>query len=255
MIVNGDDFGRNESANRGVIDAFARGLISSTTIMANQTGFDEAVELARAHDLDAHLGVHLVLTEGTPLTDPIRRRSRFCDEDGAFRMWEAGLRPWRFVREDRDCLVGELRAQVARVRAAGFAVTHVDSHHQVHNHWGVASCVIVVCDQLEVPYVRLARNIGPGIGVARSAYKRTFNARLRKSGHARTQWFGVASDWLHETGTESHRPGHLDVELMTHPQTDPEGRLVDTLSDTELGELLAPIPGVASATSYSGARR
>ena len=255
MIVNGDDFGQNQLANRGVVDAFARGLISSTTIMANQPGFEEAIELAHSHRLGAHLGIHLVLTEGLPLTEPIRRRPRFCDGEGAFRMWEPGARPWRFGREDRDCLVEELVAQVNRVRAAGFAVTHVDSHHQVHNHWGVGSGVMAVCKKLSLPYVRLARNSGSGIGVVRSAYKRTFNARLRREGLARTRWFGAASDWLHLNEARAGDVELDDFEVMTHPQIDPDGRLVDTISGIELGELLAPIPGVASATSYSGVQR
>ena len=42
-------------------------------MMGNGAGFDEAAELAHAHGLGDRIGVHLVLTEGVPLTDAIRR--------------------------------------------------------------------------------------------------------------------------------------------------------------------------------------
>ena len=43
-IVNADDFGRNSRANQRINECFQNNKISSTTVMANMPGFDEAIE-------------------------------------------------------------------------------------------------------------------------------------------------------------------------------------------------------------------
>lgn len=255
VIVNADDFGYHEAANRGIVRAFEQGLVSSTTLMANQPGFEEAVELAHALRIQDHVGVHLVLTSGTPLTDAMRRSARFCDSDGVFRGWREEGHVWRVSGPDREALIQELTAQLSRAREAGLPVTHVDSHHHAHNEWGVAGCVFAVARAMRVPGVRLARNCGPGIGVASSAYKRAFNGRLHRLGLARTRWFGGIGDWLHLRAVEGDDASLGDFELMTHPVLDEHGRIVDSYErGQELAPMLAPVTAEGTFISYTGAR-
>ena len=255
VIVNADDFGLDSSTTRGIVDAFERGFVSSTTLMANQPGFDEAVELAHERGLEHHVGAHLVLTSGNPLTEPIRRLGRFCDAEGRFRGWNADGRTWRLSAHEREATVRELSAQVERIRSSRLPVTHLDSHHHVHNDWAIGSCVVAVARSAKVARVRIARNCGPDIGAASSVYKRLFNFRLRRNGLAATRWFGDAGQWRHlrERGTSAASLD--DFELMTHPAVDERGRVVEVLSDGRtLEEVLAGIAGVGDAVSYSGAR-
>jgi len=255
VIVNADDFGLGPSVNEGIALAFERGLISSTTLMANGQGFDDAVELARERRLEAHVGVHLVLTEGTPLTSPIAALSRFCDAEGQFRVWSAGSRAWRLAAHERDAVVRELGAQVDRVRAAGLPVTHLDSHHHVHNEWAVANCVIAVARATGVRRVRIARNCGAGIGAGSAAYKRILNGRIRRRGLAGTRWFGEAEHWLQLRAEGTDEASLADFEVMTHPVRAADGSLLDAVSASEdLEALLAPVTPARGAVSYSGAR-
>jgi hypothetical protein len=72
LIINADDFGLSTSVNRAVVASLQASLCSSTTIMANQPAFLEACQLAHDHRLFDRVGVHLVLTEGSPLTEAIK---------------------------------------------------------------------------------------------------------------------------------------------------------------------------------------
>lgn len=255
MIVNADDFGLDESVNRGIVLAFERGLVSSTTMLANQSGFEHAVELAHAHRLARHVGVHLNLTTGAPLTEPIKFVRRFCDADGAFWSWIADSHVWRVAGPERDALIRELRAQVERVRAAGLPVTHVDSHHHVHNDWGVGGCVVAVARQLGVSRIRIARNCGRGISLASRVYKSAFNRRLSRGGFAGTRWFGDVDDWIYVRERRPDRAAIDDFELMTHPTLDERGVVVDAYSGgRELAALLEPVDELHSAVSHAGAR-
>jgi chitin disaccharide deacetylase len=255
VIVNADDFGLDSSTNRGIVAAFERGFVSSTTLIVNQPGFDEAVELAHERGLEQHVGAHLVLTSGRPLTEPIRRLERFCDSEGVFRSWHSDTRVWRLSKHEREAALLELRAQVERIRASRLPVTHIDSHHHVHNDWAIGSCAIAVARSAAVPYMRLARNCGPNISAASSVYKRLFNFRLRRRGLARTRWFGDAGQWRHLRDRGTSKSSLDDFELMTHPSLDEHGRLVEALSaDEELEATLASVDGIRAAVSYSGAR-
>ena len=59
LIVNADDFGLSPSVNSAVIRAHREGILTSASLMVNESGFDEAVKLAKENP---RLGVGLHLT-------------------------------------------------------------------------------------------------------------------------------------------------------------------------------------------------
>src|SRR5262245_24357839 len=63
LIVNADDYGLSPGLNAGVLAAHREGLVTSTSLMANQPWAAEAV--AAAPDT-LGLGLHLNLTAGEP---------------------------------------------------------------------------------------------------------------------------------------------------------------------------------------------
>src|SRR2546423_13971888 len=69
LIIKADDFGLTGGVNRAVIEAHARGVVTSATLMASGTGFDHAVGLARDHS-KLSVGCHVVLVDGTPVSRP-----------------------------------------------------------------------------------------------------------------------------------------------------------------------------------------
>lgn len=77
LFINADDFGLNASVNKAIVESFNSGLINSTTVMANMPGFEEAVNLIHEYKLDRNIGVHLVLTDGLPLTEEIKSMNLF----------------------------------------------------------------------------------------------------------------------------------------------------------------------------------
>ena len=47
VIINADDFGYSSAVNLGIIKAYKEGILTSTTLMANMPGCDEAITLAK----------------------------------------------------------------------------------------------------------------------------------------------------------------------------------------------------------------
>lgn len=237
MIVNADDFGRSPAHNAAIGQALSDGLVTSASLMATLEGFEEGATAAGGHPV----GVHLVLTEGEPLTNPIRRLRRFCDDDGRFFEWrvESGL--VRLSAQERSAVEAEWRAQVERVRAARIAPAHLDSHHHVHTEWPLAGIAIRIARDLGVPRVRIGRNCGPGLGLGNLAYKKALNARLRRAGLAGTSYFGNAGDWLHLKAGGASAAELDDFEVMVHPVLDADRRLLEEQADRPLTALLASL--------------
>jgi len=201
--------------NRAIVEAFENNVISSATLMANMPGFDEACELAHRHRLLDKVGVHLNLTSGYPLSAPIRRCPRFCDNVGMFR---ARQTRFRLSREERLAVETEIASQIKACLDRGLYPTHLDSHHHVHTEWAIGAAAITIARQYKIKAIRLSRNCGPGIDLVHKFYKIAYNSRLRVYGLAKTRYFGSSEDVQEILMTASG-----DVEVMVHFPCDARG--------------------------------
>ena len=63
LIVNADDFGLNSSSNHAIIRGHQEGILTSCSLMVNEAGFEEAVQLARENPR-LGVGLHLTFLDG-----------------------------------------------------------------------------------------------------------------------------------------------------------------------------------------------
>jgi len=127
VIFHADDYNLTPGVSRGIIEAHRRGVVRSTSIMANTPDFKESVELLKeCPDLD--VGVHINLTFGSPLSGSSEVPS-LVDDNGTFWRKPGLLRVMADVEEMRR----EVELQFQRCLEAGLNLTHLDSHHHVHD--------------------------------------------------------------------------------------------------------------------------
>jgi predicted glycoside hydrolase/deacetylase ChbG (UPF0249 family) len=153
LIINADDFGFSEGVTRGIMEAHAAGSVTSTSIMANGGDWQNAVVRARAVRTIG-VGVHLNLVQGRPL---MRVPSLTDARTGEFYGLGALARRALLGRVDSGELEAESRAQIERVRAAGIAVTHLDSHRHAHVLPGIFKSVARVAVEAGIRVVRIPR--------------------------------------------------------------------------------------------------
>ena len=73
LIVNADDYGYFDCVSRGILASNEHGIVTATGIFANSPHFDRHIEWL-GDDKALDLGVHLNLTDQTPLTPDMRSR-------------------------------------------------------------------------------------------------------------------------------------------------------------------------------------
>ena len=127
LIINSDDYGRSANVSLGIRKAHLEGVVSSTTCMMNLPTTAEDIGIALRETPDLGLGVHLVLTAGSPLLPP-SEVSSLVDENGRFHRLDALTA--RLDRLDPSEAKAEWKTQIeAFVKTAGRTPTHLDSHH------------------------------------------------------------------------------------------------------------------------------
>lgn len=130
LIVNADDFGFTSGVNRAIVEAHTRGVVTSSTLMANGSAFAEAVVLAKANSR-LSVGCHVVLIDGSPVLGPeqistLTNGSQFRDGLKIFALRAVGR------RIEADQVAAEAAAQIRKLQAAGIEVSHVDTHKHTH---------------------------------------------------------------------------------------------------------------------------
>src|SRR3977135_13419 len=82
LIVNADDLGWTDGVNRGILEAFHNGIVTSTSLLANGAAFAGGAEAARSAP-GLGVGVHLNLSNGRPVADQ-EIVTTLLNDDGEF---------------------------------------------------------------------------------------------------------------------------------------------------------------------------
>ena len=132
LVVNADDFGLSPAISRGILRAHREGAVTSTSLLGNVADLDGArALLAEAPGLG--VGVHLALTGGAPVAPADQVPSLLAAPgSGTFRArGHDFITAWARGRVAPEHVERELDAQVARIRDAGIAIDHLDTHHHL----------------------------------------------------------------------------------------------------------------------------
>jgi len=145
LIINGDDFGYSPGQNLGIIKAHEKGILTSTTAMANGEYLDEALALAAPYK-NLGIGVHLIMDCGTPIL-PADEIPSLVDFQGNFRKHREDLP----IDVDQKELFREWSAQIDKLISLGVSLTHIDGHHHMHLHPDLLETALSIAEKYQLP--------------------------------------------------------------------------------------------------------
>ena len=228
VVINADDFGLCQAVNQGVVAAFEHGIVTSASILPTGEAFAHAAEMARPRpELD--LGVHLCLTQSSPLSPPGTIRS-LVDAQGRFpATWSAFLSRYLLGRIRRRDVETEMRAQIERVRESGLGVSHIDSHQHLHMLPGILPVVAGLAHEYGIGalrYPRQKRDQAPARGLARlrrRAAERVLLAACRLGARGRQLDSLLTADDFRGLA----EAGHWDSDSLARTVADVDGGLTE----------------------------
>lgn len=236
IVVNADDFGRNESMSMAILECFRNNWITQATVMVNMPYADEAVARAKVAGVDGRIGLHLNLTEGKPLTQSIKNYSAVCDKNGQFFVHKAGINGLRpFDSDDfRRAVIEELRAQIEKYCSYGLPMMHCDGHHHVHNRLQFAYDVLPLLKEYGFKSVR--NHYTPFLKCF-FLTRKPISYMYGKFQHRIFMRLVRENDLLTTDGFGGWQGGSLDkwrkfnsFEIMVHPDYDERGEIVNVIN-------------------------
>lgn len=151
LVINADDFGYCDQRNRGIVESFQNGVVSSTTLLVNAFKASEAVLLSRQCGIP--LGLHVNLTEGIPVK---MKCSSLTSENGFFKGKFGFREALKRGEVDLEEVKQEIHAQLQWfVDAVGLLPTHIDGHQHVHIMPQVCEIIAVVMKNAGIKWTRI----------------------------------------------------------------------------------------------------
>ncbi len=232
IYVNADDYGMNSSVNKAIVESFKLGIINSTTIMANMPGFDEAVDLAYKNNLTDNIGVHLNLSEGNPLTKAIQNTKLFRNNESL------GLERFKkklflLSRFEEKIIFKEFATQIERVKSTGIPVTHIDTHHHVDEVWSITKILLPLLKEYNIPSMRIMNNLNASTSFYKRFYRKTINSYIKSRKANFSDFFGNQIEAISHYKI-NRAVFNKSVEIMVHPDYNPEGNLIDKVQNKKI---------------------
>ena len=133
LIINADDFGFTSGINRAIAEAHTRGVVTSSTLMANGPAFSAAAQLAKTLP-QLSVGCHVVLIDGDPVLDAAQVPSLTTRTPPRHLRDHLKTFAARAIagRIDADEITAEATAQMRKIQSAGITVSHFDTHKHTH---------------------------------------------------------------------------------------------------------------------------
>jgi predicted glycoside hydrolase/deacetylase ChbG (UPF0249 family) len=151
LIINADDLGCNALRDRGILEAYQKGIVTSASILANGLSFNMAIEQVKHSKLP--VGVHLNLADGRALTGPIKG---ITDSSGNL-PGKKELRQHLTANSfDPEEIRKELSSQIQCILEAGVQPDHLDGHQHCQLFPCLTTMVTELAREYGIPAMRSA---------------------------------------------------------------------------------------------------
>jgi predicted glycoside hydrolase/deacetylase ChbG (UPF0249 family) len=155
LVVNADDFGMSPEISRGILRAHREGVVTSTSVLGNVADLD-GVRALLAEAPELGVGVHLALIGGAPVA-PADTIPTLVGSDGKLpARGQDFIAAWAQRKVDPADVEREIDAQVSRMRGAGIAIDHLDTHRHLGFLPVVGAAVEAVARRYDISGIRSA---------------------------------------------------------------------------------------------------
>jgi len=150
LIVNADDCNLTSGVTHAILECHDQGIVSSTSWLINLPSNRD--EVAAVRDSRIGVGLHLNVSLGAPVSGEGAILSLLTDE-GLFKK----RNDYEAEAPEVSDLINEYQEQIGLFeKVFGRLPTHLDTHHQLHDHPVFMSALCQVANQFKLPIRRSA---------------------------------------------------------------------------------------------------
>ncbi len=152
LIINADDLGMNDNITNGILSLWNNKSISSTSIMATDFGFNNAVKILKEKDLKIPVGVHLSFSTGIPVSQLGKISSLIVENKFIFDDIEPNKIMPALISINPKHLEHEFEMQIVKCKESGINITHIDNHmYYIYMNPELFAIVIKLANKYRLP--------------------------------------------------------------------------------------------------------
>lgn len=160
LIINADDFGLTKEVTDGIIYAFIKGCVTSTSIIPvidNQLLKYTAEKLKENPELD--YGIHITLCSDQvvgaryPLYKPFQKILK----NSQFPFASLKLLLYYSQTKNIQIIKNEIELQIQKILDSGLHPTHINSHYYIADIPNVCQLIIEAAIKYKIPAIRLSK--------------------------------------------------------------------------------------------------
>jgi hopanoid biosynthesis associated protein HpnK len=157
LIVNADDFGKDDAVNEAVLEAHRDGILTTASLMVNEDACGDAIKIARGNER-LGIGLHISLLYDKPCL-PRAEIPDLVGEDGRFYSSPVmtGFNCY-FKKRIKRQLELEVSAQVRKFLDTGLYLDHINGHLHFHMQPVVFKIILANAERWGVRAIRLTRD-------------------------------------------------------------------------------------------------
>ena len=154
IIFNADDLGCSKENNQAVLYGYKSGIITSSSLIVNMAGFEDAVFKINSDLKDMTIGLHFNIIEGKSLTNA----NLLCDKYGNFNKNFIQIAYYANNKEFLNQIEKELRAQIEKALKY-HNISHLDSHVHIHSIPNIFNLFIKTAKEYNIKFIRTQKEI------------------------------------------------------------------------------------------------
>ena len=202
----------SHEVNEAIFSLMERGRLTSASLLANAPATDEAIQRLSQFPY-CSFGAHLNLTEYEPLSDSPGLKE-LLDPYGKFQPLPADF---RFSLGNLRAIHTELKTQIEKMLSRGVALTHIDSHMNIHLRAPLFPVIKRLQHEYRIRIIRIKENLEPSRLRLKTKVKRfVYNWAMRQfSGSATVDAASELSTFIEVASRQN--PTYRVVEASVHP--------------------------------------
>jgi len=154
LIINADDFGFSPQINKGICDAYLRGVVTDTTILIHSPYAEEAI--AMASEISLPVGIHIDFVTDFARNHDLNKQDAIGPDGQLAR--ELFMREYHkkinhlYSCEELIIFRNEIRNQILKfIDLTGEKPSHLDYHFGLHYLPDVMAIYLTVAEEYEIP--------------------------------------------------------------------------------------------------------
>ncbi|MBX9836980.1 MAG: ChbG/HpnK family deacetylase [Silvanigrellaceae bacterium] len=128
LIINADDLGMNDNITDGILLCWENRVISSTSIMPTEAGFNNAIKIIKQKNSKIPIGVHLSFSSGIPISSEDKISSLITNHKFIFNEIAPNEIMATLMSINPKHLEIEFENQITKCIESGINITHIDNH-------------------------------------------------------------------------------------------------------------------------------